>query len=127
MWKRLLLTAIMTLLLTVGCQRASQQEDTSGIDLSIFAESLNVGETVLVVAVNDADGSPITNARLLVRGDMTHAGMVPVLRDNITENDNGIYTIPFEWSMGGDWIVTVDATLPDGRTTTQDFNLTIDE
>jgi len=35
------------------------------------------------------------------------------------------YAIPFEWTMGGDWVVTVDVTLADGRTASRQFDLSI--
>jgi hypothetical protein len=125
--KRLLFILLMAIFSLAGCQRASQQNDTADFEMSLFSQSTQVGETVLVVTLTEADGTPITNATLIVRGDMTHAGMAPVLRDGITENKDGVYEIPFEWTMGGDWVVTVDATLPDGRSVTKDFNMTIGE
>lgn len=125
--KRLLFILLMAIFSLAGCQRASQQNDTADFEMSLFSQSTQVGETVLVVTLTEADGTPITNATLIVRGDMTHAGMAPVLRDGITENKDGVYEVPFEWTMGGDWVVTVDATLPDGRSVTKDFNMTIGE
>lgn len=123
-WLFILLIVVFSL---AGCQRASQQNNTADFEMSLFSQSTQVGETVLVVTLTEADGTPITNATLIVRGDMTHAGMAPVLRDGMTENKDGVYEIPFEWTMGGDWVVTVDATLPDGRSVTKDFNMTIGE
>ncbi len=123
-WLFILMIVVFSL---AGCQRASQQNDTADFEMSLFSQSTQVGETVLVVTLTETDGTPITNATLIVRGDMTHAGMAPVLRDGITENKDGVYEIPFEWTMGGDWVVTVDATLPDGRSVTKDFNMTIGE
>ncbi|GAB4283186.1 MAG: hypothetical protein Kow0080_37210 [Candidatus Promineifilaceae bacterium] len=127
MQKKWLFVLLIVIFSLTGCQRASQQDNTADFEMSLFSQSTQVGETVLVVTLTEADGSPITNATLIVRGDMTHAGMTPVLRDGITENTDGVYEIPFEWTMGGDWVVTVDATLPDGRSVTKDFNMTIGE
>jgi hypothetical protein len=46
---------------------------------------------------------------------MSHAGMVPVV-DTAVAEDPGRYGISgFEFTMAGDWILTVEATLPDGR------------
>ena len=70
-------------------------------------------------------GMPIDDAYLSVKGDMEHDGMMPVLTSAKAGLD-GEYVIPFEWTMGGDWIVTVDATLADGMQVTQDFNLVVD-
>ncbi len=55
---------------------------------------------------------------------MSHAGMKPVLA-NISEGESGVYAVPFEWTMGGDWFVAVTATLPDGRVATKRFDLSV--
>ena len=55
---------------------------------------------------------------------MNHAGMRPVLGDATTDAD-GKATIPFQWMMGGDWIVTVSVTLPDDSEVSQEFNVSV--
>jgi hypothetical protein len=45
---------------------------------------------------------------------MSHAGMTPVIVER-ANGEAGTYAVPFEWTMAGDWIVTISATLPDGR------------
>jgi hypothetical protein len=50
--------------------------------------------------------------------------MKPVLAE-VGDGEGGKYETPFEWTMGGDWIVTVTATLPDGRTAQQQFTYTV--
>ncbi len=55
---------------------------------------------------------------------MTHAGMQPVLADAGSGAD-GVYPADFEWTMSGDWVVTVTAALPDGRTALRRFDLTV--
>ena len=55
---------------------------------------------------------------------MTHAGMQPVLAD-ATEEAPGSYRADFAWTMSGDWIVTVTATLPDGAVAEQQFDLSV--
>jgi hypothetical protein len=76
--------------------------------------------------VTGADGTPIDGARLNIKGDMTHAGMQPVLAET-KGGEQGRYETPFEWTMGGDWIVTVTAALPDGRTTARQFTYTVED
>ena len=56
---------------------------------------------------------------------MTHAGMVPVFAQT-TGGKNGRYVVPFEWTMGGDWTVTVDVSLEDGRTISREFPVTVE-
>ncbi len=80
---------------------------------------------MLLITLKDSNGNPINDATLRIRGDMIHAGMTPVLVEDVTGGQNGIYTIPFTWTMGGDWIVTVEGILADGRSVSHRFNLSI--
>lgn len=122
---KLIIAGIFLLLLPACGGRNSQQTTAEDIRLIVAVESTTVGQTTLLVTVTDAAGTPINDATVSVKGDMSHAGMVPVLAD-VTGGENGVYEMPFEWTMGGDWVVTVEATLPDGRSTSQQFNFTID-
>lgn len=85
------------------------------LDLSVQVEPdpPAVGEAVLIITIKDASGSPVDGATLQVHGDMDHEGMTPVDRE-VSESAGGEYRVPFEWTMGGGWIVTVTAQLPDG-------------
>lgn len=50
-----------------------------------------------------------------VVGNMTHAGMAPVLADAV-EVEPGVYVAGgFAFSMAGDWIVDAEVTTEDGR------------
>ncbi len=85
-----------------------------------------VGESTLVIVVKDTSGQPITDASLSVRGDMEHAGM-DAFEGTSDTSQNGEYRIPFQWEMGGNWSVTVTATLPDGKGVfTKSFNLFVE-
>jgi len=84
-----------------------------------------VGDAVLLVTVTDDAGAPVTDATVRVRGDMDHAGMQPV--DGTGEHTaDGVYRVPFEWTMGGDWFVTITATRPDGSSAVQRFDLSVE-
>jgi hypothetical protein len=112
----------------VGCGRISRQADQAtdvNIGLAVHPDPPGVGPAYLTISVTDADGTPIDDARLQIKGDMTHAGMQPVLAQ-VEGGDNGNYETPFEWTMGGDWIFTVTASLPDGRTTARYFTVTVE-
>lgn len=115
-----------------GCQRESRRAPAAGAVLSLTAvpSPAVVGEARLVVRVLDSAGSPVDDAAIAVKGDMTHAGMAPVLAESDAGGEDGYYNIPFEWTMGGDWVVTVEAVLADGTTARQRFDLavlTVDE
>jgi hypothetical protein len=88
-------------------------------------DSLSVGIITFDLALWDADGQPIDGANpVTLRGDMSHAGMRPVLA-NATGTGQGQYTTDFEWTMAGDWTVTIEATLPDGRVKRATFPFTV--
>jgi hypothetical protein len=123
----LLFLALLLSLAFVGCGRISQQEDTApevSMALSVEPEPLAVGPSHLIITLTDANGNPVDGAKLQIKGDMSHAGMVPVLAE-VEGSSAGRYEAPFEWTMGGDWIVSVTAQLPDGRTTVRRFDFTV--
>lgn len=118
--------ALLTTMLLAACGgRVSQQVSDSNVTIDLVAQSLEVGPTVLQITVTGEDGQPLDNVSFNVKGDMTHAGMVPVLAESDGNGEQGVYHIPFEWTMAGDWIVTVDAALPDGQTISQQFDFTV--
>lgn len=120
---RLLFTLFILLVAAAGCrQSAAPTLGTADValSLSVEPEEPTTGPSTLVITVTDSDGRPVNDAAVTVRGDMTHAGMQPVLAAAEAIGD-GHYEADFEWTMAGDWIVTVSATLPDGRTATQEF------
>jgi hypothetical protein len=124
---RILLLGI-TLVALAGCRQQPQvivpDEATVTIDLSVAPNPPAVGDATLVISVEDENGDPINNANIAIRGDMNHAGMQPVLRD-VTNGREGDYTVPFEWTMGGDWYVVVTATLPDGKVVEKQFDYVV--
>jgi hypothetical protein len=77
-----------------------------------------VGPARLIVSLADSLGNPVDGAEVRVEGNMSHAGMVPVM-DTAMARGEGLYVVPdFRFTMGGDWVLTITATLPDGRTST---------
>lgn len=112
-------------LLLAGC-RQSAQNATAEIGIELRAGSLTIGETTLHITLTDASGQPVSAQKIEVRGDMTHAGMQPVLAES-SEGENGAYEIPFEWTMSGDWIVTVKATMADGSVSEERFDFSVTE
>ena len=101
--------------------RNSAQTSNSNYDISVEAGSTAVGQTDLMVTVKDQNGAAINDANVSIKGDMSHAGMQPVLGESSSAND-GVYTIPYEWTMAGDWFITVDVTFADGSTATERFD-----
>jgi nitrogen fixation protein FixH len=125
----LLALGLVALLGLAGCQRASRQapaDQAPDVRISLAVEPAppTVGAARVVVQLADASGKPIDGAAVNVRGDMSHAGMQPVLA-TAAEQSGGAYAADFEWTMAGDWIVAVTAVLPDGRTATRQFDLAV--
>ncbi|MBK8986777.1 MAG: FixH family protein [Chloroflexi bacterium] len=115
---------LLFLLLAACGERQSQAVNETGVVVTAQPETTAVGETTLTVTLTDADGQPVADAAVQVRGDMSHAGMVPVVRAALPD-EKGVYVAPFTWTMAGDWLVTVDFTLADGRSGTEIFNFSI--
>ena len=74
--------------------------------------------------MQDASGAPVEGATVSLKGDMSHAGMQPVLAE-ASGGAGGIYQSPWVWTMSGDWIVTITAVLPDGRTLVRRVDLAV--
>jgi len=128
MHKQVLLWGLaLFLLLGSGCARASRQADSADVQISLTAIPFppHIGDTQLIIQVADEMGKPIDDAHLAIKGDMTHAGMEPVLAEVDGGGEDGVYKIPFEWTMAGDWVVTVDLRLPDGSKAQKRFDMAV--
>jgi hypothetical protein len=90
----------------------------------IFPPIVGIDELVLRV-IDPQTGSPISDAYLSVRGQATAVQTVPILSSS-KAGTNGEYIIPFEWTAGGDWVVTVSALLPDGSSIEKTFDVAVD-
>ena len=123
------MTVLLLAISPSGCGRASQ----SGLDDGGFAMTLAVDPSpplfgrpcLMTITITDRSGAPVEGATLRVKGDMTHAGMLPVIVE-IKDGPGGVYSVPFEWTMGGDWIVTVVATPAEGEPFQRQFELTVE-
>ena len=83
-----------------------------------------MGKASLELFLEDPEGNPLEGALLEAKGDMTHAGMEPVF-GTFDEFAGGYYHADFEWTMGGDWIVTITGVLADGREVVRTFEITV--
>lgn len=132
--KRLLftLTLLIISLMAASCRQSAGgggAQGTPAAEITVaFAyepDPALVGDATLVISLRDPNDAPINDATVSVRGDMNHAGMQPVLAE-LDAGQGGIYRIPFEWTMAGDWFVVVDVTLADGSTASQRFDLRVE-
>lgn len=124
------LLLILALALT-ACGVPTPADSAAGqpdLIVTLSAPDGPTGQTLLV-SLTDKDGTAIIDAKVGLEGNMNHAGMTPVLADPVTDladgNMDGVYRLPFTFTMRGDWIVTVSVTLADGTIYTQDIDLTV--
>jgi hypothetical protein len=123
----LLILSFMLACCLAAC-RQSQQTPTEApgitIDLHVDPQPPVIDDSVLLITLLDAQKQPINDATIEVRGDMTHAGMQPVSA-TVEGGTEGQYQTPFRWTMGGDWVLTVTATLANGTVVTKTFPFTV--
>jgi hypothetical protein len=111
---RALIVAVLALAL-VACDPPSEgdADPRRPIAVALLEAPARVGPAVVEVRPQ-LDGAAVAGATVRVVGDMTHAGMVPVVAD-ATDVGGGVYrTSGFLFDMAGDWVVSVDVTYPDG-------------
>jgi hypothetical protein len=89
-----LLAAALLTVSAAGCQRASQQAPADqapeiAAALIVDPDPALVGPATLAVQLSDAGGAPVEGATVSLKGDMSHAGMTPVLAD-AAETTGGI-------------------------------------
>jgi hypothetical protein len=84
------------------------------VSLTLDPNPPQVGQIMVTVTLTDAKAQPISAAKVELEGNMSHAGMAPVIAQ-ATEVGSGSYAAALEFGMAGDWFVLVRASLPDGR------------
>jgi hypothetical protein len=110
----ILFIALFLLIPLTGCRRAGQDLSDVGVKVAVNPNPPSVGEATVTLTLTDAQGRPISDARVELEGNMTHAGMAPTTSEP-AEIAPGRYQAPLEFGMAGDWFILVRATLPDGR------------
>ena len=133
---RWFLVLLGALCLLAGCRPSENSAASSsttttstaapdGVQIRIEADgALALGEVPLVVYLLE-DGAGVSGATVELTGDMTHAGMVPVIAE-ATEAEPGLYRAEtFEFTMAGDWIITADVELPGGERETAELPVSV--
>lgn len=123
----LLLAISLVALLLVGCRQSSSPTATDkGYTLTLINDPNPpvVGLGTLTIALKDPQGNPVTDATLEIRGDMSHAGMIPSFAKPLVKTGSD-YPFSMEWTMSGEWIITVNATLTDNTSLKQTFTLEV--
>lgn len=112
----------LSLLLT-ACQGQGPANSAVRMALTVTPPAPAVGPAGVAVTVQRPDGTPVTGAKLQLRGDMTMAGMAPVLAPLADRGDGRYVASGFRFTMGGDWVLTVSGTLPDGQSVHHTFTI----
>jgi hypothetical protein len=122
MWALILVFVLMCALASCGrMQRANPTtQDGYTVTLAVEPSPAAMGPATLAVTLEDQTGQPVDGARLDMEANMSHAGMVPVLAST-AESHAGLYRVPLQWTMAGDWYVDVNFTLPGGQHVTRRF------
>jgi hypothetical protein len=103
-------------LMAGGCRRNDDGNDGKGVEveLTVRPEPPKVGLAKATVKLTDEGGKPLPHAKVKLEGNMTHPGMTPVFAD-AKEVRPGQYQGDLDLTMGGDWVILIDANLADGR------------
>jgi hypothetical protein len=98
-----------------GCSRTADGAPDVRVELTVAPDPPAAGPAIVTLRLlAAADGSAVTGASVQIEGTMSHAGMRSVF-GTAREEGPGVYAAPLELTMGGDWILLVDAELADGR------------
>ena len=78
--------------------------------------------TITVRVIQPSSGKPITGAQVRLEGNMSHAGMAAVFAE-APEVEPGLYRTNMEFTMAGDWVLSVYVTLSDGLHVDRQFEI----
>jgi hypothetical protein len=109
-------------LLLMGCHKPIEPQPALNVEFELAPQPPRMGPSVITLVVVDAEGKAINGAHVSIEGDMTHAGMGPIIAV-AKEKGAGRYQAPFEFSMGGDWVIMAHVTLPSGQAVERQFEV----
>lgn len=95
-----------------GCRRPEDRLKVQ-VELQAMPQPPEVGAAFWRARIRDSAGRAVSGAVVEIEATMTHPGMTPVLR-GAREAAPGTYEAEGEWTMAGDWVVTVRGELPNG-------------
>lgn len=110
----LLLATACSCLPLSGCKTGAATASDVSVQCDVAPSPPAEGDATIATTLTGADGKPVTGASVKLEGNMSHPGMRPVFAE-AKEVAPGKYQAPFNFTMAGDWIITVNAVLADGR------------
>lgn len=117
----------LLLFLLVGltaCHRADKAADATLLAWEVSPKAPKIGPVTIKLMPTDSTGRPIRQAYMRLEGDMRHPGMRPVTVE-ARESQPGTYTGTLDLTMAGEWVVSVDGTLPGGGSIRRTIDLTV--
>ncbi len=111
------LAVVSLALVLAACKPPAERADPSRpVEVTLLTTPARVGPAAVEVRLA-VDGEPATGAAIGIVGDMTHAGMVPVVAPSVVELGGGVYRSEgFAFDMAGDWVITAEVRYADGVT-----------
>lgn len=114
--------ACVLALLVSACHQSTESSQSVTIAYEISPQPSRVGPATITLRLRDPSGEAVTGARITLEGNMSHAGMNPVFSE-AKEIVRGRYQAQLEFSMAGDWIVSVHSTLSGGEKLERQFEI----
>lgn len=112
--RRLFLAALAQAALS-GCSRPSETgDDGVQISVNVTPRPPVTGTARVEIVLRDAGGRPLEATAVKLEGNMSHAGMKPSVA-TVRRSTQGSWVADLELTMGGDWLLLVQAVLADGR------------
>ena len=109
-----LIIGLLVFLVQFACTNSPRSSSTIRIETEITPQPVRVGSATFKFTMSDAEGKPVSGARVRLEGNMTHPGMKPEFAD-AKELAPGQYEAALEFTMAGDWIIMLHATLQSGE------------
>ncbi len=100
---------------SAGCRKPAAADAAIVIESKIAPWPARIGSATVTVTTSDRAGKPVRGARIALEADMSHPGMRPEF-GAAREVAAGRYQGQLTFTMAGDWVVIVHATLPGGQT-----------
>lgn len=117
------LLALLASMTLTSCLGRADSTSGSGVVITMATSPAKgaTPPTHIEVTLKDDAGQPLDGATVTIRGDMTMAGMAPIVT-TATAAGHGRYVAgPLTFSMGGDWVISVSGKLADGRPLAKQF------
>jgi len=99
---------------SAGCRKPAESGPAIVIESEISPKPVRIGRATVRLRLSDAAGQPVRHARIALEADMSHPGMRPEF-GAAPEVGPGRYQGQVAFTMAGDWVVLIHATLPGGQ------------